>query len=123
MSRPIRSTPPGQRRQTRIRDWREHAGLSMPQLCKALEAQGFHVTDGHLSRVERGVTGYSQELLEALASHYQITPGDLLDGEPGARYEERPPELTLWASLDFDERSKAVQMLRLMFPTKFPPTF
>lgn len=60
-----------------IRQWRKHRGLTLERLADRLE-----ITAGALSNVERGDSGYTQPLLEALAYALQCEPADLIMRDP-----------------------------------------
>lgn len=64
-------------RPTFIRQWRKHRGLTIEQLA---ERSG--MSNGNLSNIERGKTGYNQDTLEALAEALQCAPADLLMRDP-----------------------------------------
>jgi|ERR1035437_2405506 hypothetical protein len=59
-----------------IRKWhKSKPNLSLERLCERLtEAQGCIISHSSLSRIERGLQGYSQRLLEAIAA--ELTNGD-----------------------------------------------
>lgn len=65
-------------RRTFIREWREHRGLTLEQLGDRLE-----MTSSHLSMLERGLRGYTQETLELLAEALMTDPASLLMRRPG----------------------------------------
>lgn len=80
-----------------IREWRQHAGLSLEAACEAIEAlaQDRIIAEGeeaslrkigasysNLSRVERGLVPYNQVLLELLAEVYRTDPASLLMRNP-----------------------------------------
>lgn len=84
MAAPLRSKAPS-RAKTFIRTWRKHRDLSLEQAVERLELEAnFPYSVAQLSRVERGETGYQQDLLEALATIYRCEPGDLLMRDPTA---------------------------------------
>lgn len=64
-------------RQTFMRQWRQHRDKTLVQVAEEL-----HVTHGYLSKVERGLQPYNQELLERLADIYRCAPVDLLIRDP-----------------------------------------
>lgn len=72
----VRSNPKT-KRQTFIRQWREHKNLTLEQVAEELD-----VTAGALSQLERGVTSYTQPMLEALAYLFGCEPVDLLIRDP-----------------------------------------
>lgn len=67
-------------RRTFIRQWRAHRGLTLEQLAERLE-----MTASHLSMLERGERGYTQETLEAVAHALQTDPASLLMRDPTAQ--------------------------------------
>jgi transcriptional regulator with XRE-family HTH domain len=64
-------------RPTFIRQWRQHRGKTLVQIAEQL-----HMTHGQLSRIERGLQPYNQELLEKLAELYRCDVVDLLIRNP-----------------------------------------
>lgn len=68
---------PAVRRRIFVKQWREYRGLTQEQLA---ERVGWSV--GNVSQLERGLQGYSQEGLEALADALQCDPGQLLNVDP-----------------------------------------
>lgn len=70
---------------TFIRAWRKHRRLSLEDAVERLELEvGYPYSFSQLSRVERGDQGYTQDLLEALATIYRCEPGDLIMRDPKA---------------------------------------
>jgi len=67
----------GKLRPTFLRQWRQHRNKTLVQVAEEL-----HVTHGYLSKVERGIQPYNQELLERLAEIYRCEPVDLLIRDP-----------------------------------------
>jgi transcriptional regulator with XRE-family HTH domain len=65
------------RRRIFLKQWREYRGLTQEQLA---ERVGWSV--GNVSQLERGLQGYSQEGLEALAEALRCDPGQLLTVDP-----------------------------------------
>jgi transcriptional regulator with XRE-family HTH domain len=72
-----RFKPPTVRRRIFLKQWREYRDLTQEQLA---ERVGWSV--GNVSQLERGLQGYSQEGLEALADALQCDPGQLLTVDP-----------------------------------------
>lgn len=62
-----------------IREWRKYRGLSQEALAEHLG-----VTHGAISQVERGITGYTQPMLEGMAEAMECTPADLIMRDPGS---------------------------------------
>jgi transcriptional regulator with XRE-family HTH domain len=75
-----------------------------------LEELGARVglTHGSLSRMERGLQPYSQQVLEDLAVALGTTPASLLARDP------RDPEdlLTVWETVPEAERPRAIEVLK-----------
>lgn len=67
---------------TFIREWRQHRNLTLEQLASRID-----LTNGNLSRVERGQVPYSQPVLEALAIALNCRPADLIMRPPGVEDE------------------------------------
>jgi transcriptional regulator with XRE-family HTH domain len=68
---------PTQFRKTYIREWRTHRGLTLEQLAERLE-----MTASHLSMLERGQRGYTQETLEAIALALSTDAPSLIMRDP-----------------------------------------
>lgn len=69
-------------RLTYIHAWRNHRGYSLDQLADRIP-----MDKGNLSKIERGLLPYNQELLERLADALMTDPASLLmrnPTEPGA---------------------------------------
>lgn len=64
-------------RRTFIREWRQHRNLTLEALAGRVE-----MTASHLSMLERGQRGYSQETLERLAEALMTDPASLLIRNP-----------------------------------------
>jgi transcriptional regulator with XRE-family HTH domain len=77
----MRKTPPqpprAKFRRTFIRQWRESRGLNQDQLADRLG-----MTQSHLSMLENGKRGYTQETLEAVADALQTDVASLLMRNP-----------------------------------------
>ena len=65
------------RTRTFLKEWRKHRLLTQEQA-----AERFDLDQSTLSRIERGVTPYDQDFLEAAAYAYRCTPADLLMRNP-----------------------------------------
>lgn len=68
---------PNRFRKTYIRQWRQHRGLTLEQLAERLG-----MTPSHLSMLERGQRGYTQETLEAVAEALQTDVASILMRDP-----------------------------------------
>jgi transcriptional regulator with XRE-family HTH domain len=64
-------------RRTFIREWRKYRGLTLEKVADRLD-----MTPGHISMLERGQRGYTQETLEAVASALQTDVASLLMRDP-----------------------------------------
>lgn len=64
-------------RPTYIAQWREHRNLTQEQLAARLD-----MTQSHLSMLENGRRGYTQETLEAIANALQTDVASLLMRDP-----------------------------------------
>jgi transcriptional regulator with XRE-family HTH domain len=62
-----------------IREWRQHRHMSLEQLASRVP-----MDKGNLSRVERSLLPYNQEMLERLAEALQTEPASLLMRDPTA---------------------------------------
>jgi len=111
MSRKARPHPKPARRPTFIRAWRKHRGLTLAQLADRLSVElEVEISEGQLSRIERGETPYSQDILEAVASALRCEPADLI---------MRDPTLAdgIWSLIDAlkpVERLQAVEIIKAL---------
>ena len=64
-------------RPTCIRQWRHHRGLTLEAVAERID-----MTPGLVSLVERGLRGYTQGTVEALASAMRTDPAMLLTRDP-----------------------------------------
>ena len=62
-----------------IRAWRKHRGYTLEQLAEMVG-----VTHGALSQLERGLTNYTQPMLEAIAEALSCAPADLIMRDPNS---------------------------------------
>lgn len=95
-------------RPTFIRQWRKHRGLTQERLADRIE-----MSNGNLSMIERGETGYTQATLEAIADALQCDPADLLMRNPA------DPEgiWSLWERAKPGERKQIVEVVKAMLRT------
>ena len=96
----------GQKRRfkrTFIREWRKHRGLTLEKVAGRLD-----MTPGHISMLERGQRGYTQETLEALASALQTDVASLLMRNPS------DPEAiwSIWDQAKPAQRRKIVEIMK-----------
>ncbi|MGU3496377.1 helix-turn-helix domain-containing protein [Xanthobacteraceae bacterium A53D] len=73
------STEQAQRtfRRSFIREWRKERGMTLEQLADAADT-----TAAHLSNLERGLRGYSQDMIEQIATALETSVSELLAGPP-----------------------------------------
>jgi transcriptional regulator with XRE-family HTH domain len=64
-------------RPTCIRQWRHYRGLTLETVAERID-----MTPGLVSLVERGLRGYTQDTVEALASAMRTDPAGLLTRDP-----------------------------------------
>jgi len=64
-------------RPTCIRQWRHYRGLTLETVAERID-----MTPGLVSLVERGLRGYTQDTVEALASAMRTDPAALLTRDP-----------------------------------------
>jgi DNA-binding Xre family transcriptional regulator len=95
-------------RPTFIRQWRKYRGLTQERL-----ADRVGMSNGNLSMIETGKTGYTQETLETLASALQCAPADLLMRDP------TDPEgiWSLWDSAKPAERKQMIEVMKTLLRT------
>lgn len=87
-----------------IRAWREHRGLTLERLAARVES-----TAATISRVERSLQPYSQDLLEALADALQCEPADLVMRHPPSK-----DQLELWTVIQGMPREQQQQAIRVV---------
>lgn len=105
-----------ERKKTYIRQWREAAnggvGYTLDEMVGRMAELGVPITAASLSRIERGIQPYSQDILEAIAVALDRSPADLLENDP------RIPEAEI---IDFmhhlspGELNQAAAVLKAMF--------
>jgi transcriptional regulator with XRE-family HTH domain len=114
MPRKARPHPKPARRATYIRAWRKHRALTLGQLADRLKVElEVDISEGQLSRIERGETPYSQDILEAVAQVLRCEPADLIMRDP------TQPD-AIWSLIDTlkpGERRQAVEILKALART------
>lgn len=101
-----------ERKATYIRAWREERGYTLEQMVGRLAELEVPITAASLSRIERGIQPYSQDVIEAIAVALDVTVGQLTDDDP------RIPEaavLDFVKHLNAKEAKQAESVLRAMF--------
>jgi len=111
MPRKARPHPKPGRRATYIRAWRKHRELTLAQLAERLRVElEMDISEGQLSRIERGETPYSQDVLEALAQVLRCEPADLIMRDPSQ------PD-AIWSLIDGlkpIERAQAIAVIQAL---------
>ncbi|MGZ3272453.1 MAG: helix-turn-helix domain-containing protein [Caulobacteraceae bacterium] len=109
MPRQARPHPKPIRRPTFIRAWRKHREMTLGKLAERLKTElEIRISEGQLSRIERGETPYSQDILEALAAVLRCEPADLIMRDPTQTD-------ALWSLLDGlkpVEREQAIEVIK-----------
>jgi transcriptional regulator with XRE-family HTH domain len=93
----------GKWRKTFLREWRKHAGFKLHQAAAELGYED-HT---QLSKIERGVSPYNQDIIEAAAQLYDCTAVDILARSP----KEQPDLFTMWPRLTEEQKAYAAATL------------
>ena len=108
MSRTARPHPKPARRPTFIRAWRKHRGLTLSQLTDRLATElEVDISEGQVSRIERGETPYSQDILEAFAGALRCEPADLIMRDPSQTD-------AIWSLIDTLKPAERLQALEVI---------
>ena len=103
------------RKATYIRAWRKKRGHSLDEVVGRLAVLGVPMTGASLSRIERGIQPYSQDMLEALADALDVSVSQLIEHNP------EMPGATIYrfmSHLNVDDAKQAENVLRAMFGDK-----
>lgn len=92
-------------RRTFLREWREAADKTLEEV-----AEKMGITHGQLSKIERGLSPYSQRILEIAATEYGCTVQDLLTRRP----EEGEGVFGLWERLTPEQRRRAERVIHAL---------
>lgn len=96
------------KRRLYLREWRKHRGLTLEQL-----ADRVGMTHSSLSRIERGLQRYDQELLERAADALQCEEVDLLIRDPLA-----PESIwSIWDKAQPGQRRQIVEIAAALLKT------
>ena len=95
-------------RRTFIREWRKHRGLTLERLAERLE-----MTASHLSMLERGQRGYTQETLERVAEALRTDAASLLMRNPA----DPDAIWSIWDQATAAERRQIVQVAKALKDT------
>lgn len=101
-----------ERKATYIRAWRNKRGHSLDDMVGRMAAIGVETTGASLSRIERGLQPYNQDMLEAIAAALDVEAWQLIRDNPDI------PEaqiIDLLQRLNKDEAEQADKVLRAMF--------
>lgn len=85
-----------------FREWRKHRGFSQEELAEMIG-----VTPPSISQLERGIQGFSDRTLEALADALHCSPGDLLMRNPL----DTSAPWSIWDRIREDRRPQALKVL------------
>lgn len=101
-----------ERKATYIRAWRKERHLSLDDVVGRLAVMGVETTGASLSRIERGLQPYNQDMLEAIAAALDVPASYLIERNP-----ELPPAKVydLLQHLNAAEAEQADKVLRAMF--------
>ena len=96
-------------RPTFIRAWRQHRGYSLDQL-----AQMVPMDKSNLSKVERAILPYNQEMLERLADALRTDPASLIMRDPS-----RPDAIwSIWDQASPGERAQIESVAAALLSAK-----
>ncbi len=95
-------------RRTYIREWREHRNLTLEQLGGRLD-----MTPSHLSMLERGQRGYTQETLEAIAHALQTDAASLLMRNPA----DAEAIWSVWDQAKPGQRRQIIEIVKTLIKT------
>jgi transcriptional regulator with XRE-family HTH domain len=100
------------RKRTYIRAWREKRGYTLEDMIGRLDVLGLKITGASLSRIERGIQPYSQDILEAIAGALNLSVADLVENDPNVPEAE---VIDFMRHLDDRELKQAESVLKAMF--------
>jgi transcriptional regulator with XRE-family HTH domain len=95
-------------RRTFIKHWRKHRQLTLEQLAARLD-----MTASHLSMLENGKRGYTQETLERVAEALNTDPASLLMRNPG----DPDAIWTVWEQAKPAQRATIVEIAKTIIKT------
>lgn len=108
MPKRIALQKPRQRRRTFFREWREYRGLTQEQLAGRLET-----SVASISRIEKGMQPYTQDVLEALAEALGTDPASLIMRNP----QEPEAMWSIWDQAKSGERQLIEELARSVVRT------
>lgn len=98
----------GMKRRTFIREWRKYRNLTQEQLASRVD-----MVPSNLSMLERGVRGYTQDTLEALAMALQTDAASLLMRNP----ENDSAIWSIWDTAKPGEKKMIVEIAKTVVKT------
>lgn len=101
-----------ERKATYIRAWRDARGFTLDDMVGRMAELGVPITAASLSRIERGIQPYSQDILEAIAAALDRKPADLLENDPTVPDAEI---IDIMDALDDREKAQAAAVIKAMF--------
>lgn len=104
MPKTAKPHPKPQRAKTFLREWRNHKGFKLEPVAEELG-----MTHASLSRIERGLQPYNQDLLEAVSNLYGCSPADLLMRDP-----ESAGIWSLWELAREGERKQIIELAKVI---------
>jgi ribosome-binding protein aMBF1 (putative translation factor) len=108
MAKATKSSKKREFKRTFIREWRQHRGLTLEQLADRIE-----MTPSLLSMLERGLRGYRQETLEAIADALQTDTGNLTMRNP----QDNEAIWSIWDHAKQGERQMITDIARTIVKT------
>jgi transcriptional regulator with XRE-family HTH domain len=100
------------RKATYIRAWREAKDYTLEQMVGRLAELNVPITAASLSRIERSIQPYSQDLLEAIADALGVTVAQLIEHDPAIPQSE---VIDLVQRLSSPDAQRAGDVLKAMF--------
>ena len=107
------------RRPTFLRQWRKFNDLSQHAACDRFADEDFDITQGTLSKIERGELPYNQDLLEHAAKIYHCTVAALLTVNPLGKADPLPKALSDLENMPTEIRRQVANVIAAMIK---PPT-
>lgn len=102
------------RRRTFLREWRKFNHLSQHAACDRFEDEGFDITQGTLSKIERGELPYNQDLLEQAEKVYHCTVAALLTVNPLGKADPLPKALSDLEDMPTEIRRQVANVIAAM---------
>jgi transcriptional regulator with XRE-family HTH domain len=106
---PVRFKKDSPRQRHFIAEWRRHRELSQAALGAALG-----ISKASISRIERTLQPYTQDILEAIAEILRTDPASLLTRRP----DEEDPVFSLWERIPKSRRRQALAVLKALARTE-----